>query len=44
MHDTGAGQQLAQLHDRYMMMIMMMMMIMVMTVFANNNKTIVMTE
>jgi len=27
--ETGAGQQVAQLHDRYMMMMMMMMMIMV---------------
>jgi len=25
--ETGTGQQVAQLHDRYMMMIMMMMMI-----------------
>jgi hypothetical protein len=24
-HETGMGQQVAQLHDRYMMMIMMMM-------------------
>jgi len=25
--ETGTGQQVAQLHDRYMMMMMMMMMI-----------------
>jgi hypothetical protein len=27
MRETGTGQQVAQLHDRYMMMMMMMMMI-----------------
>jgi len=26
MRETGTGQQVAQLHDRYMMMMMMMMM------------------
>jgi len=26
--ETGTGQQVAQLHDRYMMMMMMMMMMM----------------
>jgi hypothetical protein len=27
MRETGTGQQVAQIHDRYMMMMMMMMMI-----------------
>jgi hypothetical protein len=27
MRETGTGQQVAQLHDRYMMMMMMMMMV-----------------
>jgi hypothetical protein len=29
MRETGTGQQVAQLHDRYMMMMMMMMMMVV---------------
>jgi hypothetical protein len=32
MRETGTGQKVAQLHDRYMMMMMMMMMMMIMTV------------
>jgi hypothetical protein len=31
MRETGTGQQVAQLHDRYMMMMMMMMMTMMKT-------------
>jgi hypothetical protein len=30
MRETGTGQQVAQLHDRYMMMMMMMMMMIMM--------------
>jgi hypothetical protein len=34
MRETGTGQQLAQLHDRYMMM---MMMVVVMTTLTTKN-------
>jgi hypothetical protein len=32
MRETGTGQQVAQLHDRYMMMMIMIMMIMIMII------------
>jgi len=35
MRETGTGQQVAQLHDRYMMMMMMMMMMMIFREFSH---------
>jgi hypothetical protein len=35
--ETGTGQQVAQLHDRYMMVMMMMMMMMMIMTFVVND-------